>query len=77
MKYNDSNLSLTHIWVEGFGWENTIFVPSDFIEILKLPRQLSKCSIFYCFNYNADRTEIVARKFKGNEKHRNNKLAQS
>jgi hypothetical protein len=30
------NIEFTHYWVTGFGWENTIFLPSDFIEVDEL-----------------------------------------
>lgn len=29
-------MKFTHYWVEGFGWENTIFQPEHFIEVEKL-----------------------------------------
>jgi hypothetical protein len=29
-------MNFTHYWVESFGWENTIFQPSDFKEVEKL-----------------------------------------
>ena len=25
--------SFTHYWVTGFGWENTIFQPEDFVDV--------------------------------------------
>lgn len=32
-----STVKITHIWVDGFGWENTILIESDFKYIEKLP----------------------------------------
>lgn len=29
-------IKFTHDWVSGFGWENTIFLPEDFVEVEKL-----------------------------------------
>ncbi len=26
-------VNFTHYWVTGFGWEETVFLPSDFIEV--------------------------------------------
>jgi hypothetical protein len=65
MKYNDSNLILNHLWVDGFGWEYTIFIPSDFISVIEFPIKEDDSRIFYCYSYNAERTNIVPRKFKG------------
>lgn len=31
-----SNIEFTHYWVSGFGWENTIFQPEDFVEVENL-----------------------------------------
>lgn len=30
------NIEITHYWVSGFGWENTIFQTEDFITIEKM-----------------------------------------
>lgn len=27
------NIEFTHYWVSGFGWENTIFQPEDFVTV--------------------------------------------
>lgn len=29
-KIKEMKMIITHYWVSGFGWENTIFSPSDF-----------------------------------------------
>jgi hypothetical protein len=29
-------IKLTHYWVTGFGWENTVYLPEDFQQIKKL-----------------------------------------
>jgi hypothetical protein len=31
-----SNINFTHLWVDDFGWETTIFLPNDFdlVELL-------------------------------------------
>lgn len=26
-------LTFTHMWVDGFGWENTVLLPSDFVKV--------------------------------------------
>lgn len=26
-------IEFTHYWVSGFGWENTIYQPEDFVEV--------------------------------------------
>lgn len=31
-------LEFTHYWVTGFGWENTIFLSSDFCEVEEFGR---------------------------------------
>jgi hypothetical protein len=28
-----SKIVFTHLWVDGFGWENTILIYSDFVDI--------------------------------------------
>lgn len=28
-----NKVSFTHLWVDGFGWENTVHLPSDFAEL--------------------------------------------
>ena len=27
------NMEFTHYWVSGFGWENTIYQPEDFVTV--------------------------------------------
>lgn len=29
----ENKLTITHLWVDGFGWENTILIEKDFIKI--------------------------------------------
>lgn len=29
-------VTITHLWVKDFGWENTILIENDFIELEKL-----------------------------------------
>jgi hypothetical protein len=44
----------THYWVSGFGWENTIFLPSDFDSVEKLGENETDGTIFLGVNGNAD-----------------------
>jgi hypothetical protein len=37
----------THLWVTTFGWENTIYSPSDFKEVEELGRNDIDGIIFY------------------------------
>ena len=40
----------THIWVSGFGWENTIFKTEDFIEVEKLGENEADGVVFLATN---------------------------
>jgi len=42
-------LTFTHYWVTGFGWENTAFIPDDFIKVEKLG-ETSEGVIYIAFN---------------------------
>jgi hypothetical protein len=54
----------THLWVDDFGWENTILLPTDFEFVLLFPIKEDGSDIFYGYNdISKDNTEI--RKFKG------------
>ena len=44
------NIAFTHYWVSGFGWEETIFLPSDFAETEELGRNDKDGIIFLATN---------------------------
>ena len=61
----DHMMNFTHLWVNGFGWETTIFLPSDFDKVIKFPiKDKSESQIFYAYNFEDDK--VVVQKFKGN-----------
>ncbi len=31
-----TKMGFTHYWVSGFGWENTIYLPEDFVTVEEL-----------------------------------------
>lgn len=44
------NVNFTHYWVTGFGWENTIFLPSDFESVEILGENENDGTVFLCIN---------------------------
>ncbi len=44
------SIKFTHYWVSGFGWENTIFLPEDFIEVEKLGKNEKDGIVFIATN---------------------------
>lgn len=43
-------IKFTHYWVSGFGWENTIYLPEDFVEIEKLGENEVDGVVFIAIN---------------------------
>lgn len=43
-------IEFTHCWVSGFGWEDTIFLPEDFIEVEKLGENKEDGIVFIAIN---------------------------
>ncbi|AFM54716.1 hypothetical protein B617_gp55 [Nonlabens phage P12024S] len=35
LSVNKDKTIITHLWVDGFGWENTILIEEDFLSIYK------------------------------------------
>ena len=55
----------THLWVDGFGWEPTIFQQSDFQKVIKLPENDSEGNIIYhAYNFDNKNNRNEMRKFK-------------
>lgn len=42
-------MNFTHYWVTGFGWETTIFIPTDFIKVEEFG-QGDGYIVFICIN---------------------------
>lgn len=63
---SDVLFEFTHLWVEGFGWEVTIMMPSDFDRILKIPSTgESDGQVFIAYNFDENNQKIEIKKFKG------------
>ena len=43
-------IEFTHYWVSGFGWENTIYQPEDFINIEKFGEEDNGTVVFIAIN---------------------------
>jgi len=57
----------THLWVEGFGWENTIFLASDFDKVVKMPiKNKDGSQLFMAYNLDEQNQKVECRKFNGN-----------
>ena len=41
-------INFTHLWVDDFGWENTIFQPEDFKTIEEFARNQKENFIVFC-----------------------------
>lgn len=44
------NANFTHYWVTGFGWENTVYLPSDFDSVEILGENEKDGTVFLCVN---------------------------
>ena len=40
------NIAFTHLWVKGFGWENTVYVAEDFVSVKQIGADVPADSIF-------------------------------
>lgn len=64
----DFAFNFTHLWVDGFGWENTIFLPSDFDRIVKMPIKSEDGSqLFMAYNFDEQNQKTESLKFKGSD----------
>jgi len=62
----DILFEFTHIWVDGFGWENTIMLPSDFDRVSKMPiKAKDGKQLFMAYTYDEGNDDMKATKFKG------------
>lgn len=57
-EYYKSNLQITHIWVSGFGWENTILIEEDFKTLEKISNENDIC-IFLGVQKESDKQLIL------------------
>ena len=65
MNIKDNNCTFSYLYVEGFGWENTILIPSDFETVIRAPLpEEDGQKIFYAYN-GLDTEEVVVSKLKG------------
>ena len=65
----DVLFDFSHVWVNGFGWEKTIMVPSDFDRVSKMPfKDNDGSDIFMAYSFDLENKEIKIKKFKGNLK---------
>ena len=63
---SDVIIDFTHLWVDDFGWENTILLPSDFDRVLKMPiRDEDGSQLFMAYKIDEGKMVIETRKFKG------------
>lgn len=62
----DTLFRFTHMWVDGFGWENTIKLPSDFDKVLKIPtKEKDGGQLFLAYTCDEENKETILTKFKG------------
>jgi len=62
MSSGKQNIQFTHLWVDDFGWENTIFLPEDFKDVEEFAKNGDEgFVVFYCIQDNE-----VCRILKGN-----------
>jgi hypothetical protein len=47
---NKEQIDFTHYWVSGFGWEVTVFLPSDFVEVKEFGRFIRDEIVFIGIN---------------------------
>jgi hypothetical protein len=65
-KENNNNYIFTHLWVKGFGWENTILQPSHFDKVLKFPSNDKDGSpVFVGYEIDEEAETLGVRKLKG------------
>jgi len=56
----------THLWIDGFGWENTILLASDFDKVLKMPiKDANGNELFMAYNLDEKNQKVGVQKFKG------------
>ncbi len=60
MKYE---IIFTHYWVSGFGWENTIYSPSDFKEVIEAGKN-DEGVIFYANFDTNNKTHLLKGYYK-------------
>lgn len=62
----DILFEFTHMWVDGFGWKNTIMLPSDFDRVLKMPiKDKDGKQLFMAYTYDEENDDVITTKFKG------------
>ena len=55
----DMKIIFTHLWVEGFGWENTILIQEDFKELEKLGENEKDGLILIGLQNQANKRQIL------------------
>jgi hypothetical protein len=63
-----NEIIFTHYWVTDFGWENTIYQPSDFKEVEKLGENDIDGIIFYGRFSKSGKTHILKGFYKNETK---------
>ena len=48
-------IQFTHLWVDKFGWENTILLGSDFQSVEFLGKTEDNYDVYLCFHDNGTR----------------------
>lgn len=62
----DTTYVFTHVWVDGFGWENTIYDTYDFNKVLKTPiKEDDGSTIFFGYYWNDKMNDMIVMKLKG------------
>lgn len=41
-------IDFTHLWVDDFGWENTIFLPEDFESVEEFAKNKKEGFVVFC-----------------------------
>jgi len=63
---NNDDYIFTHLWVKGFGWENTILQPTDFDRVLKIPiKDKDGSPVFMGYKFHDEIKTLETRKLKG------------
>ena len=44
----DQKINFTHLWVDDFGWENTIFLPDDFESVEEFAKNELDNFVVFC-----------------------------
>jgi len=60
-KMKIKNIEFTHYWISGFGWENTIFIPEDFVQVEKLGENDKDGIVFIAINDNGGKHILKGR----------------